>query len=60
MAWFVFFAVVLLVPIGLLVWRRRDSGPGAGGTDPRGHRNTGSAGGPPPQGDGWGGADGNL
>ena len=54
MAWFVFFAlVVIAAPIALLVWRRRDSGPGAEGTEPRAadphaNRNYAADGGPTP------------
>ena len=48
MAWFVFFALVVAVPIALLVWRRRDSIPGVEGTDPRANRNYAADGGPTP------------
>ncbi len=62
MAWLVFLALVVAVPIGLLVWRRRDGGPGEDGTDPHGNRDLGADGGPPgsSQKDGWGGVGGAL
>ena len=48
MAWFVFFALVVAVPIAVLVWRRRDSVPSAEGTDPQANRNYAADGGPTP------------
>ena len=48
MAWFVFLALVVAVPIALLVWRRRDSVPGAEGTDAQANRNYPADGGPTP------------
>ncbi len=48
MAWFVFFGLVIATPIALLVWRRRDSGPGDKGTDPHANRNHAADGGPTP------------
>ncbi len=62
MAWFVFFALVVAVPIALLVWRRRSGATGAVGTDPQAHRDLGANGGPPTSSrtDGWGGVGGNL
>ena len=48
MAWLVFFALVVAVPIALLVWRRRDSVPGAEGNDPQANRNDDADGGPTP------------
>jgi hypothetical protein len=48
MAWFVFFALVVAVPIALLVWRRRDSIAGAESTDPQANRNYAADGGPTP------------
>lgn len=62
MAWIVFFALVILAPIALLVWRRRDAGPGEEGTDPLGNHDIARNGGPTPHAggpgggtDGWGG-----
>lgn len=48
MAWIVFFVLVITIPVGLLWWRRRDSGPGADGHDPHGHRDIARDGGEPP------------
>jgi hypothetical protein len=66
MAWLVFFAPVIAAPIALLVWRRRGTGPGVEGVDPRAvdphaNRNYAADGGPTPHyggpctgTDGWG------
>jgi hypothetical protein len=48
MAWLVFFALVVLAPVALLVWRRRDSAGGEAGTDPHANRNYAADGGPTP------------
>ena len=48
MAWIAFFALVIAAPIALLVWTRRDRGPGAEGADPHANRNYAADGGPTP------------
>ena len=55
-------ALMILIPIALLVRRRRHSGPGEPGTDPRANQDIARLGGPPPQEQqrGWDSAGGNL
>jgi hypothetical protein len=55
------FALLVVVPIALLLWSRRDSGGGERGTDPHANRDLGRHGGPPegPR-DGGFGASGDL
>ncbi|HEU4913378.1 MAG TPA: hypothetical protein VFV76_15925 [Actinomycetes bacterium] len=40
-------AVIIAVPIGLLLWTRRDRRDGETGTDPHGHLDLGAKSGPP-------------
>jgi hypothetical protein len=38
MGWIVLLVLVVGVPVGLLMWTRRNRTPGEEGTDPQGHR----------------------
>lgn len=55
-------ALIILIPIALLLWRRHDSGPGEPGTDPQANRDVARHGGQPPQEQqrGWDSAGGHL
>ena len=59
MVLFAVIVLVIVVPIGLLVWRRSSTGAEGGGADGQGNRDLGSKRGPPTSSpnSGWGSGD---